>query len=189
MRKEDEPDFYAMDKEKPLPQCHGTTIFQFGPNHLMHRYPTPFSVASGVAPMLIPVQTYMQMQTPVPPYYLQPQHHAMAGVNGLGFGGTNGTQNTGEVSLVCGTDGIVSPNIHSIESPTVGPVGGMNCGDHTTGSAGIYTNAMGDGIETGMTMNGINAIGGEGIGIGNAVASLGIFDAEDSMIKDGAMGL
>jgi len=188
MRKEDEPDFYAMDKEKPLPQCHGTTTFQFGPNHLMHRYPTPFSVASGVVPMLIPVQMYLQMQTPVSTYYLQPQHHAMAGVNGLGFG-TNGTHNEGEVSLICGTDSTVSPNIHSIESPTVGPMGGVNCGNDSVGSAGMYTNVMGDGIETGMTMNGINAIGVEGMGIGNAVASLGTFDAEDSMIRDGAMGL
>ena len=114
--------------------------------------------------MLIPVQMYMQMQTPVPTYYLQPPHHAMAGVNGLGFGGTNGTHNVGEVSLICGTDSTVSPSIHSIESPTVGPVGGVNCGTDSVGSASMYTNAMGDGIETGMTMNGINAVDGEGMG-------------------------
>ena len=167
MRTEDEPNFYAMDKEKPLPQC----TLEIGPNHITTLYPTPFGMASsGVPPMQVPL-----------PIQWQPRYNAIAGASSWGFGGVNDAHYA-EVPLVYGVDGMVSQNMHSMGMPMVGAsalsstgssTGGMN---GIMGNGGICANDIGDVIETGMN---INSVGVGDMGIGSTDASQGAFDIED----------
>lgn len=183
MRTEDEPDFYSMDKEKPLPQC----TLEIGPNHITTLYPTPFGMASsGVPPML----RTLPMQVPLPIQW-QPRYNAIAGAASWGFGGVN--DYPGEAPLVFGVDGMVSQNMHSMGMPMVGAsalsstgasTGGMN---GIMGNGGMCANDIGDVIETGMN---INSVTGGDMGIGSTDASSqGAFDIEDPIEKDGPMGL
>ena len=178
MRAEDEPNFYALDKEKPLPQCDDNP----GSNQFTNLYPTPFGMVSGGAPMLIPVQ----MPAPV---QWQPRYHAISGATGWGFAGINDVHDT-EVPFVCGIDGMVSQNMHSLGIPMVSASalsltgqspGGINS---VMGSGGLCGNEMGDGIETGMNMS----TGGE-MGIESTETGQGAFDIEEPITKDGPMGL
>eukprot|EP00533_Pseudo-nitzschia_delicatissima_P005635 CAMPEP_0116102408 /NCGR_PEP_ID=MMETSP0327-20121206/13333_1 /TAXON_ID=44447 /ORGANISM="Pseudo-nitzschia delicatissima, Strain B596" /LENGTH=428 /DNA_ID=CAMNT_0003594445 /DNA_START=214 /DNA_END=1500 /DNA_ORIENTATION=+ len=184
MRTEDEPDFYAMDKEKPLPQC----TLEIGPNHITTLYPTPFGMASsGVAPML----RTLPMQVPLPIQW-QPRYNAIAGATTWGFGGINDANYGGEAPLVCGVDGMGSQNMHSMGMPMMGASALLSTGASTggmngiMGNGGICANDIGDVIETGMN---INSVGAGDMGIGSADASQGAFDIEDPIEKDGPMGL
>lgn len=182
MKKEDEPNFYVMDKKKPLPQCCGTT------NHFVNLYPTPFGMASGNMPMLTPIPMPMPM-----PIQLQPRYHVMAGVSGLAFDRMNNTHGMGEASFICGADNMVSQNMHSIGMPlassssfsSTGPsTGEISAMSGIMGSADMCTNGIGEGIETGMNLNEMNAIDGEEMGMGGSVDSQGAFDIEDPITKD-----
>ena len=193
MRKEDEPNFYVIDKESSLPLC-DETPFPFGPNDPMDHH-TQFGPHMG--------GMQMQMQT-------QPRYHSMAGAAGMGLGGMNDIHDVGEISSMHGMGGMGSPIMRSQMVPPMGPsmvppmgssmgssmgpsmgpsmrsqMGRISGTNNMMGSVGMGMNAMGDGIEMGMNMNGMNPMRGGGMGM-RGMNSMGM--SSHSAIMGGMVG-
>jgi len=174
MKQEEEPDFYAMDKQNPLPFCNEAT-FPLGTNKSMDWYQAPYGAVSWVLPIQMPIQ--MQMHIPM---QLQPRNFGMDHVYTVGFGKMNGTRDFSEVSWSCGAGSAESSMCRmevpatgsSKVSPVVPPKGNYNCLDDMVGNTWKGMNVLGDGLELGMDIDGSNAIGS--------------FDMEQLMVEDGA---
>lgn len=154
MRKQDEPDFYAMDKENPLPldsEANEGFIFPSGRNELMHMKQfraTGIGGSGGGG------------------NFLSAHDNSMGGAGagvGIGLGRMNGMN---DISGLVGMGSPMGPPGNgSAMALTMREWGGMNTMNNMMGGTGIDTNPMlRGGARTGM--NGLNSSTMYGSGMG-----------------------